>query len=96
MRSRRRRLEGIDMYDRAIGPAKLAVAKAIAERKSVRKSSRTGAVQIAGHFPEEVRMQLKVIAAEQRRDVQDLLAEGLNMIFAKYGRREIARVKRIG
>jgi hypothetical protein len=41
-----------------------------------KKSSRAGAVQIAAHFPEEVRAQLKVIAAEQRRDVQDLLAEG--------------------
>lgn len=52
--------------------------------------SRIGAVQIAAFFPEDVRSQLKVIAAEQRRDVQDLLAEGLNLIFAKYGKAEIA------
>lgn len=52
--------------------------------------SRAGAVQIAAFFPEDVRSQLKVIAAEQRRDVQDLLAEGLNLIFVKYGKAEIA------
>lgn len=56
--------------------------------------SRHGAVQIAAFFPEEVRAQLKVLAAEQRRDVQDLLAEALNLIFVKYGRPEIAPRKR--
>jgi hypothetical protein len=34
--------------------------------------------------------QLKIIAAEQRRDIQDVLAEALNLIFAKYGKAEIA------
>lgn len=46
--------------------------------------------QVAAFCPPEVRTQLKVVAAEQRRDVQDLLAEALNLIFAKYGRAEIA------
>jgi hypothetical protein len=31
-----------------------------------------------------------VLAAEQRRDIQDLLAEGLNMVFMRYGKAEIA------
>lgn len=60
----------------------------------IKRSSRTGAVQIAAHFPEDVRAQLKMIAAEQRRDVQDLLAEGLNLIFSKYGKPEIAPLRR--
>ena len=52
--------------------------------------SREGAVQIAAFFPEEVRTQLKMLAAEQRREIQDLLAEGLNMVFMRYGKAEIA------
>jgi hypothetical protein len=40
-----------------------------------------------------VRAQLKIVAAEQRRDIQDLLAEALNLIFVKYGKPEIAPVK---
>ncbi len=60
---------------------------------SARPPSRQGAVQIAAFFPEEVRAQLKVVAAEQRRDVQDLLAEALNLIFVKYGKPEIAPIK---
>lgn len=32
--------------------------------------------------------------AEQRCDVQDLLAEGLNLIFAKYGKAEITATRR--
>lgn len=51
---------------------------------------REGAVQVAAFFPPEVRTQLKVLAAEQQRDVQDLLAEALNLVFAKYGKGEIA------
>jgi hypothetical protein len=58
--------------------------------------SRAGAVQVAAFFPEGVRAQLKMMAAEQRRDVQDLLAEGLNLIFAKYGKPEIAPIRRAG
>jgi hypothetical protein len=61
--------------------------------KADRPPSRQGAVQIAAFFPEDVRAQLKVVAAEQRRDVQDLLAEAINLIFVKYGKPEIAPTK---
>ena len=47
-------------------------------------------MQIAAFFPSEVRTQLKILAASQKRDVQDLLAEALNLIFVKYGQPEIA------
>jgi hypothetical protein len=45
-----------------------------------------------GHFPEAVRNQLKILAIElgKRRTVQDLLAEAINDLFAKYGKPEIA------
>ncbi len=61
--------------------------------KANRPPSRQGAVQIAAFFPEDVRAQLKVVAAEQRRDVQDLLGEAINLIFVKYGKPEIAPTK---
>ena len=53
-----------------------------------------GAVQVAAFFPSEVRTQLKVLAAEQGRDMQDIMGEALNLIFAKYGKAEIAPIKK--
>jgi hypothetical protein len=80
-------MAGLEQFDRkAAPPSELAGPRARADKPL----SRQGAVQIAAFFPEEVRTQLKIIAAEQRRDIQDVLAEGLNLIFAKYGKAEIA------
>lgn len=54
---------------------------------SYRKAqTRSDTRQIGGHFKAEGAQTLKVIAAEQDRDVQELLAEALNMLFAKYGK----------
>jgi hypothetical protein len=80
--------KGLERFDRnsAASPA-LAPARTL---------SRQGAVQIAAFFPEDVRTQLKIVAAEQRRNVQDLLAEGLNLIFAKYGKPQFSRPRRRG
>lgn len=87
-------MAGLAQFDRKAAPPEVVVA---AERASAPKNgrppSRQGAVQIAAFFPEDVRAQLKVVAAEQRRDVQDLLAEALNLIFVKYGKPEIAPTK---
>jgi hypothetical protein len=52
--------------------------------------SRAGTKAITGHFPPAVRYQLKLLAAEQGRTMEDLLAEGLNMLFAAYNKPEIA------
>jgi hypothetical protein len=81
-------MAGLEQFDRnsAPPPPVLAPPRVTAGKPP----SRQGAVQIAGFFPEDVRAQLKVTAAEQRRDVQDMLAEALNLIFAKYGKPEIA------
>ena len=88
-------MSGLAQYDRKGAPPANAAqpdppASPAAPARVQRSPSRVGAVQIAAFFPEDVRSQLKVVAAEQRRDVQDLLAEGLNLIFAKYGKAEIA------
>ncbi len=52
--------------------------------------SRAGTKPITGFFPDEVRVQLKVLAAEKRRSMESMLAEALNDLFAKYGKAEIA------
>jgi len=52
--------------------------------------SRAGTKPITGFYPQEVRMQLKILAAEQTRSMEDMLAEALNDLFAKYGKPEIA------
>jgi hypothetical protein len=52
--------------------------------------SRAGRVLVGGHYAPEVQTALKIIAAEERTTVQALLAEGINMIFAKRHKPEIA------
>jgi hypothetical protein len=45
---------------------------------------------VGAHFPPDVAWQFREMAVQRRTTVQDLLAEALNDIFAKYGRPEIA------
>jgi hypothetical protein len=54
--------------------------------------SRSGRVLVGGHFAPEVQTALKVIAAEERSTVQALLAEGINTVFAKRHKPEIAEI----
>ena len=60
-----------------------------------RAPSREGQTLVGGFFSAEVHRQLRVLAAETDRTQQALLAEGLNMLFAKYGKPEIATLGRI-
>jgi hypothetical protein len=55
--------------------------------------SRLGTKPITVHHPEEVRRQLKALAGEQGRAVEDMVAEAFNLLFAKYRKPEIAPVK---
>jgi len=54
--------------------------------------SRSGRVLVGGHFAPEVQTALKIIAAEERTTVQLLLAEGINTVFAKRSKPEIAAI----
>ena len=56
------------------------------------QASRIGTKAITGHFPPQVRYQLRLIAAEQNRTMEDMLAEALNRLFAAYNKPEIAPV----
>jgi hypothetical protein len=58
-----------------------------------RQVSRLGTKPITVHHPEEVRRQLKALAGEQGRAVEDMVAEAFNLLFAKYRKPEIAPVK---
>ena len=52
--------------------------------------SRAGTKAITVHFPEEVRRQLKTLAAEEGRNIDDMVAEALNLLFVKYRKAELA------
>ena len=63
-----------------------------AGRKKARatKPGRAGKVLIGGHFPEEVAIQLGIIAAEERTTRQALLGEALDLLFAKKAKKKLA------
>lgn len=70
---------------RALSPAEAEPATQLKARLG-----RKDVVMIAGHFPPEVRKQLHQIALDQDTTAQRLLGEALNMLFARYGKPEIA------
>jgi hypothetical protein len=62
------------------------------ERGRQQVRTRVGTKQVAAHFPTEVAWQLRALAVERRTTVQDLMAEALNDLFAKYGKPELAPI----
>jgi hypothetical protein len=72
-----------------------AVAATAAVEQPVRRpvrplGSRSGRVLVGGHFASEVQRALRILAAEEGTTIQALLAEGINTVFAKRGKPEIA------
>ena len=75
----------------ATAPASVAVAAQAMEPQAGGTAYRTAQTradtrQVSGHFKVEVSQTLKLIAAEQDRDIQEILAEALNMVFERYGK----------
>ena len=62
--------------------------------KETQPPSRVGKRQVAAYFPVPVQKQLKLLTVENDTTVQNLLAEALNDLFAKYGKPEIAPSER--
>ncbi len=58
--------------------------------KNTTAPSRIGKRSVGGHFDPAVSRQLKVLAAELDRKVQDLVAEALNDLFRKYNKSAVA------
>ena len=54
------------------------------------RPGRATKVNVTGYFPQAVKKQLRLLAAERETTIQQLLAEGLNDLFAKHGLPEIA------
>ncbi len=67
--------------------------QAVKADKPIAIPSRNGRVLVGGHFAPEVQTALKIVAAQERTTVQALLAEGINTIFAKRGKPEIAELQ---
>lgn len=53
--------------------------------------SRRGKKAITGYYDPAVRQQLAVLAAEEDRSQNDLLAEALNILFERYKKSPIAK-----
>jgi hypothetical protein len=60
------------------------------ERSYVVPPSRRGKIALAIHVDPSVRAQIKALAGERGTTVQALMAEGLNYVFEKYGKKPIA------
>jgi hypothetical protein len=48
---------------------------------------------LGSHVPAEAKDQFKLLAAEQKKSIDNLHAEALNDLFAKYGKPEICPIK---
>jgi hypothetical protein len=58
--------------------------------KGKTKTGRDGRQFIAGHVMPDAAKQFKLLAVQQDKDVQELLVEAINDVFAKYGLSRIA------
>ena len=79
---------------RKTGPEPVADPRAKANRRAEKQLSRAGTKPITVHYPKTVRDQLKILAVEQGTTLHALIGESFNMLFAKYGKPEIAPSER--
>ena len=84
--------QGLERQAPARTPTPKASPKEGKARSKAAAPSRSGRVLVGGHYAPEVQTALKVIAAEERTTVQALLAEGINTVFAKRRKPEIAQI----
>ncbi len=81
--------QGLKQQTRKMEPVAAPVPAAARAVKAV-PPSRVGRVLIGGHFAPEVQTALKILAAEERTSIQALLAEGINAVFARRHKAQIA------
>ncbi len=80
--------QGLNQSRRAT--AAMVVAPDVGVARAGSAGSRSGRVLVGGHFASEVQRALRILAAEEGTTIQALLAEGINTVFAKRGKPEIA------
>ena len=56
------------------------------------RGAESGTIHIGGQFDDAVSIQLKILAAKEKRSVVDLLCEGINLVFEQRGLPPIAPV----
>jgi Antitoxin-like ribbon-helix-helix len=64
------------------------------EKRAYPQPGRAGTKPITGHFPKQVRDELKKMAIERDTTLQSLMAEAFNDLFAKYGKPEIVPIEK--
>jgi hypothetical protein len=69
-------------------------AKPDSAARTASQPSRVGKTNVTGYFPVEVKASLRLVQARRGGTIQDILAEALNDLFAKYGVPESARRER--
>ncbi len=84
--------QGLKQQSRKTEPAAAMRVAANAQTSIARAvpPSRVGRVLIGGHFAPEVQTAIKILAAEERTSIQALLAEGINAVFARRHKAQIA------
>lgn len=70
--------------------AKIRASAGLVEAKPPRQKGRDGMKGLLTYHSPAVMQQLKIIGAEQGRNQTQLVAEALNMLFTKYGKKTIA------
>lgn len=98
-------LKGLGKDD-APAPKHKAVSKAVASKQGragqaeiiketptsgYQAPSRQGKKAVTGYYDPAVRQQLAILAAEEQRSQNDLIAEALNLLFQQYGKSPIAK-----
>jgi hypothetical protein len=79
----------LDRIERPAEPVTEVPPSPSAPPQLVRKPARPGTVLIGGHFPPEVKQQLRILAAEENTTSQALLEEALDLLFMKKGKAAI-------
>jgi hypothetical protein len=74
----------------AAGPQPVSEPQPAGDKARKEAKSRADTVPITVHHPKEVRRQLKGMAAELDRTMDDLIAEAFNLLFTHYRKPEIA------
>jgi antitoxin-like ribbon-helix-helix protein len=65
------------------------------ERKVEKQPSRAGKVNVTGYFPPAVKSSFRMIqTAHPEKTIQDLLAEAINDLFAKYNVPQTAQLEK--
>jgi hypothetical protein len=83
---------GKEAVETSIAPEPPTTPQPEQERRYRTAQTRADTRQVSGHYKPDVAHTLRLIAAEQGQDVQEILAEALNMLFARYGKAVRAEV----